>query len=219
MVQETLTTPLGGPFGNDRLVDIPPSHCIPEMGFEMGLGGQQKNIKVSAVGKVLKDYLSPQDSLANYAEILCGPAFEIPLGSLLTGSVDAVLGLPGSRSDQPRLAICDYKSNRLHTAGMENPLQAYAPERIVQAMEIHHYPLQAILYGTALYRMLRWRLPQANPNQCIVGIAYTFTRGMKGADTPIDNEGRRYGVFTWRAPEGLWQELSDLLAGKNEETP
>ena len=219
MVQETLTTPLGGPFGNDRLVDIPPSHCIPEMGFEMGLGGQQKNIKVSAVGKVLKDYLSPQDSLANYAEILCGPAFEIPLGSLLTGSVDAVLGLPGSRSDQPRLAICDYKSNRLHTAGMENPLQAYAPERIVQAMESHHYPLQAILYGTALYRMLRWRLPQANPNQCIVGIAYTFTRGMKGADTPIDNEGRRYGVFTWRAPEGLWQELSDLLAGKNEETP
>jgi exodeoxyribonuclease V beta subunit len=102
---------------------------------------------------------------------------------------------------------------------MENPLQAYAPERIVQAMEIHHYPLQAILYGTALYRMLRWRLPQANPNQCIVGIAYTFTRGMKGADTPIDNEGRRYGVFTWRAPEGLWKELSDLLAGKNEETP
>jgi len=218
MVQETLTTPLGGPFGNDRLVDIPPSRCIPEMGFEMGLGGQQKNIKVSSVGKVLKECLSPQDPLANYAEILCGPAFEIPIGGLLTGSVDAVLGLPGSRSDHPKLAICDYKSNRLHTAGMQNPLQAYAPERIIEAMEVHHYPLQAILYGTALYRMLRWRRPRANPDQCIVGIVYVFTRGMKGADTPIDNQGRRYGVFTWRAPAGLWQKLSDLLAGKFEAT-
>ena len=85
-------------------------------------------------------------------------------------------------------------------------------------MEVHHYPMQAILYGTALYRMLRWRRPRANPDQCIVGIVYVFTRGMKGADTPIDNQGRRYGVFTWRAPAGLWQKLSDLLAGKFEAT-
>jgi exodeoxyribonuclease V beta subunit len=80
----------------------------------------------------------------------------------------------------------------------------------------HHYPLQALLYGTALFRMLRWRVPQADPDQCIVGIIYAFTRGMKGAQAPIDEQGRRYGVFTWRAPDGLWQELSDLLSGKNE---
>ena len=64
--------------------------------------------------------------------------------------------------------------------------------------------------------MLRWRVPQADPDQCIVGIIYAFTRGMKGVQAPIDEQGRRYGVFTWRAPDGLWQELSDLLSGKNE---
>ena len=99
---------------------------------------------------------------------------------------------------------------------MSDPLQAYEPERLIDAMVGHHYPLQALLYGTALFRMLRWRLPQADPDQCIVGIVYAFTRGMKGVQTPIDDQGRRYGVFTWRAPDGLWQELSNLLAGKNE---
>ena len=42
MVYETLTTPLGGPFGDCRLTDIPPSQIMPELGFEMGLGGQLK---------------------------------------------------------------------------------------------------------------------------------------------------------------------------------
>ena len=216
MVHETLTTPLGGLFGDYCLTDTPPSQSLPEMDFEMGLGGQLKNIKVTSIGKILRQYVRPEDALARYAEILCGPAFDIPVGGLLTGSVDAVFGLPGSQSDNPRLAICDYKSNRLHSHGVSDPLQAYEPERLIDAMVGHHYPLQALLYGTALFRMLRWRLPQADPDQCIVGIVYAFTRGMKGVQTPIDDQGRRYGVFTWRAPEGLWQELSNLLAGKNE---
>lgn len=216
MVYETLTTPLGGPFGDCRLADTPPYQSLPEMGFEMGLGGQLKNIKVASVGKILRQFVSPDDSLARYSEILCAPAFDIPVGGLLTGSVDVIFGLPGSQSDSPRLAICDYKSNRLHAHGASDPLQAYAPERLIDAMIDHHYPLQALLYGTALFRMLRWRLPQADPDQCIVGIVYAFTRGMKGAQTPSDDQGRRHGVFTWRAPDGLWHKLSDLLAGKNE---
>ncbi|MGB0655298.1 MAG: UvrD-helicase domain-containing protein [Pirellulales bacterium] len=216
MVYETLTTPLGGPFGDCRLTDIQPSQSMPELGFEMGLGGQLKNIRVTSIGKILQQFLSPEDPLARYAGLLCSPAFDIPVGGLLTGSVDAVLGLPGSQPDNPRLAICDYKSNRLHSLGVSDPLQAYAPERLIDAMVGHHYPLQALLYGTALFRMLRWRVPQVDPDQCIVGIIYAFTRGMKGSQTPIDDQGRRYGVFTWCAPDGLWQALSDLLAGKNE---
>ena len=35
MVYETLTTPLGTPFGDCRLIDIAPSQSMPEMGFEM----------------------------------------------------------------------------------------------------------------------------------------------------------------------------------------
>jgi len=216
MVYETLTTPLGTPFGDCRLIDIAPSQSMPEMGFEMGLGGHLQNIKVASIGKILRKFIAAEDPLARYADVLCGPAFDIPVRGILTGSVDAVLGLPGSQTENPRLAICDYKSNRLHTPGASDPLQAYAPERLLEVMAHHHYPLQAILYGTALFRMLRWRIPKADPDQCIVGIIYAFTRGMKGAETPTDDQGRRYGVFTWRAPNGLWQALSDLLVGKDE---
>jgi exodeoxyribonuclease V beta subunit len=94
---------------------------------------------------------------------------------------------------------------------MEAPLRAYHPDRLVAAMAEHHYPLQAVLYGTAVYRMLRWRLPVADPDDCIAGVVYCFIRGMKGPDTPTDERGHRYGVFAWQPPRGLWERLSDLL--------
>ena len=135
----------------------------------------------------------------------------MPVGGLLTGSIDALLRLPESTPEHPRLLITDYKSNKLHTSSMPGPLRAYHPDRLAAAMAEHHYPLQALLYGTAVFRLLRWRLPQVDPDDCIAGVAYAFIRGMKGPDTPTDEQGRRYGVFLWQAPRGLWQQLSDLL--------
>jgi exodeoxyribonuclease V beta subunit len=79
-------------------------------------------------------------------------------------------------------------------------------------MADHHYPLQALLYGAAVFRLLRWRLPEANPDTAIVGVLYAFVRGMLGSNTPADSEGRRSGVFFWKPPAGLWQQLSDLLS-------
>jgi len=98
------------------------------------------------------------------------------------------------------------------------PLAAYAPARLVAAMADHHYPLQALVYGTAVWRMLRWRLgPRQpagwDPGTCLAGVVYGFVRGMKGPDTPIDAAGGRYGVFTWQPPAGIWRRLSDLFAG------
>ena len=66
--------------------------------------------------------------------------------------------------------------------------------------------------------MLRWRLgPQKpsgwDPGECIAGVVYGFVRGMKGPDTPLDEAGHRYGVFTWQPPQGIWRRLSDLFAG------
>jgi exodeoxyribonuclease V beta subunit len=76
-------------------------------------------------------------------------------------------------------------------------------------MAHHHYPLQALIYGTAMYRYLRWRAPHlANPSNHVKGFSYFFVRGMVGPDAPSDT-----GVFTWLAPDGLWQGLSDRLAG------
>ena len=77
----------------------------------------------------------------------------------------------------------------------------------------HHYPLQALLYGTAIYRMLRWRQPDLTADEVIAGVAYFFVRGMVGVESPVDSNGMPYGVFQWKAPHGLWEKLSNLLAG------
>ena len=211
VVSATLATPLGGPFGDLALGSIEPQDRLSELTFEMGLASLVEGVRAQAIGELLADVLDESDSLRGYAALLAGPAFDVPVGGLLTGSIDALVRLPGSTRDRPRLLIADYKSNKLHRGGMEDPLRAYAPDRLVPAMAEHHYPLQALLYGTAVYRMLRWRLPAVDPDDCIAGVAYAFIRGMQGPETPIDGKGHRYGVFAWQAPRGLWKKLSDLL--------
>jgi exodeoxyribonuclease V beta subunit len=181
----------------------------------MGLADLTAGLKARSIGRVLAERLDADDPLASYAETLAGPAFDLPVGGFLTGSIDAVLGLPESSPKQPRLAICDYKSNRLHARNATDPLQAYAPQQLAAAMAEHHYPLQALLYGTAVARWLRWRLPAVDPDDCLVGVIYAFIRGMKGPDTPADAHGHRCGVFVWQPPRGLWQALSDLLADRH----
>jgi exodeoxyribonuclease V beta subunit len=215
IVTESLATPWGGPFGDVSFALIPPADRLAEAGFEMGLASLAAGLKASRIGAVLGRALAgrPADPLASYARLLAAPAFDIPVGGLLNGSIDAIVRLPNSTPAAPRLAICDYKSNRLHAAGAARPLDAYDQAGVFEEMVAHHYPLQALLYGTAVFRWLRWRAPAADPDDCIRGLVYAFIRGMKGPATPVDASGRRHGVFTWQAPRGLWAALSDLLAG------
>lgn len=216
IVTESLETPWGGPFGDVSFAMIPPADRLAEAGFEMSLVSLAAGLEARGIGTVLARALAdqPDDPLAAYARLLAAPAFAIPVGGLLNGSIDAIVRLPGSTAAAPRLAICDYKSNMLHAAGAANPIDAYDQAGVFEEMVAHHYPLQALLYGTAVYRWLRWRLPAADADTCIAGIVYAFIRGMKGPDTPVDSRGRRHGVFAWQAPPGLWAALSDLLAGK-----
>ena len=213
IITSSLQTPLGSHLGSLRLADIPAERRLSEMEFSCGLASLTQGVRARQIGELLLEVLPSSDPLRPYAKTLASPAFEIPIGGLLTGSIDAVLQLPESTRDAPRLLLCDYKSNKLHRTGVRNPLAAYAADRLPAAMAEHHYPLQALLYGTAISRMLRWRLPHVSPDESIGGILYAFLRGMQGEHTPADSEGRRHGVFLWQAPAGLWQQLSDLLAG------
>ncbi len=77
-------------------------------------------------------------------------------------------------------------------------------------MQRAHYPLQALLYTTALHRYLRWRLPDYHPETHLAGIAYLFLRGMRGAENPTF-AGQPCGVFIWRPPTPLIEELSELV--------
>jgi len=226
MISAAIETPFGGPpaaaFRELRFADFSAADRLVELDFEMGLARLAAGVKASDVGRVLAASLPADDMLARYARVLAGPTFDIPLAGLINGSIDAVLRLPGRPTDDPRLVIADYKTNRLHRRADAVPLAAYAPSRLVAAMADHHYPLQAVVYGTAVYRLLRWRLAPVKPpgwdaGECLAGVVYGFTRGMHGANTPTDEHGHRYGVFAWVPPPTLWRQLSDLFAGTHAE--
>ncbi|MFM1995681.1 MAG: hypothetical protein RLZZ111_68 [Planctomycetota bacterium] len=222
MIADALLTPFGGPpaapFRDCRFADFGRADRLAEMDFEMSLPALGAGVQARDVGHVLESQLPTDHPLAAYARRLSGADFDVPLAGLINGSIDAVLRLPGSTPDAPQLLIADYKTNRLHGADDPIPLAAYAPAKLVAAMASHHYPLQALVYGTAIWRMLRWRLgPRQpadwDPGACIAGVVYGFVRGMKGSRTPVDAAGGRYGVFAWQPPPTIWRRLSDLFAG------
>ena len=70
------------------------------------------------------------------------------------------------------------------------------------AMTHSSYPLQALLYGVALHRYLRWRQPGYDPSVHLGGVLYLFVRGMCGPDTPTV-DGVPCGVFSWVPPAPL----------------
>jgi exodeoxyribonuclease V beta subunit len=205
-------TALGEPFNNNSLADIAPKDRLSELDFEMSLAKLSQGILASDIGKLLKSSLTENDVLFAYADSLCDSSFDIPLAGLLNGSIDAVIRVTDS-DGSPRLFITDYKTNRLDSDEITTLMDAYAPKELIHAMAHHHYPLQALLYGTAIYRMLRWRQPDLNADEVIAGVAYFFVRGMVGVESPVDSNGLPYGVFQWKAPKGLWEKLSHLFAG------
>ena len=107
----------------------------------------------------------------------------------------------------------DYKTNRLGEVGAPLTARDYRPSVLDEAMGHSDYPLQALLYTVVLHRYLRWRLPGYDPARHLGGVLYLYLRGMCGPDTPrVD--GRPCGVFEWRPPVPLVEELSALLDGE-----
>ncbi|GAA5130991.1 exodeoxyribonuclease V subunit beta [Pseudonocardia adelaidensis] len=207
-------TPLGPLAGGLRLADIAPRDRLAELDFELPLAGGDEPgppVTLGALAPLLRRHLPADDPLRNYPDALAALA-EQPLRGYLTGSIDAVLRLPG-----PRFAVVDYKTNWLGPMGPDgrDPLTSahYTPPRLAEAMIAAHYPLQALLYGVALHRYLRWRLPGYAPERHLGGVLYLFVRGMCGPDTPAVG-GVPCGVFSWAPPAALVQELSGLLDGE-----
>ena len=208
----SLTTPLGSRLSDVTLQALGVPHRAAEMSFEMSLAHLRSGVTVQHVGKLLQRVLPADDLLMPYAHTLSHHSFNIPLAGLINGSIDALLRVSINGSDQ--FFISDYKSNRLDREGDDLLTNAYSQDRMLVEMEHHHYPLQALIYGAAIYRFLRWRAPHLDANAAIGGFAYMFIRGMTGPETPADESGRRNGVLTWSPPVGFWSQLSDLFAGK-----
>ena len=210
----SLRTPLGGLLGSTTLAEVASGDRLNELNFEMGLAALSQGIMVNNIGKVLVRCLErdgrSNDVLMPYARTLASDAFAVPLFGLMNGSIDTLIRF--SQDAQQRLFITDWKSNRLDEDGMAYVIDGYSRESMVNAMEHHHYPLQALIYGTAVHRYLRSRSVDGKALPAIAGMAYFFIRGMVGEPTPTEND-HRHGVFTWEAPKGLWEELSDEISG------
>lgn len=211
-VVASLSTPFGASLGNHTLMSVGAKNRLAEMSFEMSLAHINSGVTVRHIGQVLDSMISEGDILKPYAKQLCHDSFNIPLAGLINGSIDALLRVRTDESGE-RLYITDYKSNRLDRDGDASVIDGYTYERMCSEMMHHHYPLQALIYGAAVHRYLRWRAPHLDPDAAIGGIAYFFIRAMVGEETPVDSRGNVRGVFTWEAPSGLWATLSDLMAG------
>jgi exodeoxyribonuclease V beta subunit len=123
----------------------------------------------------------------------------------LTGSIDLVFRFAGHR-----LAIVDYKTNRLAPPEVELSAWDYRSEAMEAEMHHAHYPLQAMLYTVAFHRYMRWRDPAYDAERDFAGVLYLFIRGMSSASFPQDGS-TPCGVWSWRPPQALIDGLSDLF--------
>ncbi|MEJ8277521.1 UvrD-helicase domain-containing protein [Pseudonocardia spirodelae] len=218
-----LRTPLGPVASGLALADVAPRDRLSELDFELPLcGGDSPSGRLTLAGlaAAVRRHLGPGDPLHGYADLLDSPDLAgQPLRGYLTGSIDSVLRVRGGDGTD-RFLVVDYKTNWLGPVGPSgrDPLTAahYTADRLVAAMTDAHYPLQALLYAVALHRFLRWRLPGYDPGTHLGGVGYLFLRGMCGPATPVTGTGplaAPCGVFAWRPPAALVEELSDLLDG------
>ncbi len=223
----TMETPLGPLAGGRRLRDIAPADRLAELDFELPLAGgdepRARDSTLSALAVLLRRHVAPPDPLACYADALDVPMLQHQrLRGYLAGSIDAVLRV-GDETGEQRYVVVDYKTNWLgdFAGGADaGALSAwhYRPAALAAEMVQAHYPLQALLYSVALHRFLRWRQPGYDPDRHLGGVLYLFLRGMCGAGTPLV-DGMPCGIFSWRAPPGLVEDVSSLLDGLPDKGP
>jgi exodeoxyribonuclease V beta subunit len=217
-ILQVCSTPLGSELGNVTLCDLDPKLRAAEMRFEaqVYVGERVEVATLKSIGEyVVAKIGNKSDPLLEYAEHLSALKVVTPemrLRGLLNGSIDTII--PVGTGNDVRFFVSDYKSNKLETPAYETPINRYLPENLFQVMKSEHYTLQALIYGVAMYRYLRWRAPHLDADRAVGGWSYLFLRGLLGEGAQ-SVENSTYGVTTWSSREypGFWAGLSDVLMG------
>jgi exodeoxyribonuclease V beta subunit len=184
MLADVLATPL--PLGTAtplHLGDLPLARRLTELEFHL----PAHRLDAATLNDVLarQGYALPRLAFAT-------------LRGFLKGFVDLVFEHEG------RYFILDWKSNHLG----ETPA-AYGPQPLAAAMRDQAYHLQHLLYGVALDRYLRTRLPGYRFETHFGGAVYLFVRGVR--PDWVDADGRPAGVVFHRAAPETIQRLSALF--------
>lgn len=189
-VSEVVRTPLGGDA--PMLAQIDPDWRIDELGFTMRAGRGAKRLTPARLAAAFAEH-GPPRLRAAVADHIASLAFDEVEGAL-TGFVDLSFAHDG------RWWVVDYKTNHLG-----DHLDAYAPERLDDAMIHGDYVLQYHLYVLALHRWLRRRVKGWTYDTHMGGVRYLFVRGMH------PDAGPDRGVFADRPSAAMIDALDAVL--------
>jgi exodeoxyribonuclease V beta subunit len=186
MVEAVLRTPLD-PSGL-RLRDIDLGHRIVELEFHFPV----RRLQPRALEKLARrEGFSHNASILSIFQHLTFPEVQ----GYMTGFIDLVIEREG------RFYLLDYKSNWL---GEDR--SAYTQDHLLNAMLLHHYPVQYLFYTLALHRFLARRLADYDYDRHFGGVFYLFLRGM---DPQL---GPGCGVFRERPSRSFIEALDRYLA-------
>jgi exodeoxyribonuclease V beta subunit len=133
------------------------------------------------------------------------PNMKLAFGALsgyLTGYIDLVF------AHGERFYLADWKSNHLGFTPRD-----YALDRLEEAMFVHGYHFQSLLYCVALHRYLRRRVAGYDYERHFGGVLYLFVRGLRPA---WQVDGAPAGIYFRRPDRAMIDSLDALLAGANE---
>jgi exodeoxyribonuclease V beta subunit len=192
-IADSLATPLDASDPSFTLSSVAPRDRVVELEFMLELH-KSSRFSPATIASALERHSAPTASPSYPARVR--ELQESAAHGFLRGFIDLVF----RRGE--RFYVVDYKSNHLGASA-----EAYAPSRLVHAMEEHHYFLQAHLYTLALHRYLSARLPGYDYERNLGGYYYLFVRGM----APAHPAGT--GVLFERPARALVEDLSRLLGG------
>lgn len=113
---------------------------------------------------------------------------------LLNGEIDLLYMIDN------KYYIVDYKSNFLASNA-----QAYTDDVMMEAMNHHHYWLQAVIYQVALHRLLKIRIADYMGNELnyLGAVEYVFLRGIDDCHST--------GRISWQVPLELIYALDEMF--------
>lgn len=204
LLDRLMNRPLGEMFGGrsfDDFADSANDLVSAEMRFTLPLARGESEDRLLEITKLAYEH-DPQGQFADFfKQLLTTPHHASRLAQgFLTGSLDLVANV--GTAEQPSMVVVDYKTNGAPVT------RKYDPASLNFEMAKSGYPMQALLYTIALYRLIRGRVNHPNPESLIGGVLYYYVRGALVDSKPED------GLMTWQVPQSLIVAVSDALDGR-----